>query len=127
MLKYLGFMAAALLPVAGHAQDEAAMAFGAREGIQNVSLSPDGSKVAYIVPDKGQGSRLLTVDLASGGQPKAALSASGDPERLSYCEWVSDARLICLVWMVVRQDNEPVTVSRLIAINADGSRLANIM
>jgi dienelactone hydrolase len=123
MLKNLVFLVTVVASQPLHAQDKAAMAFGAREGIQHVSLSPDGNKVAYIVPDKGQGSRLVTVDLATGGQPKAALSASGDPERLSYCEWVSNARLICQVWMVLRDEGKPVNVSRLIAVNADGSEL----
>ncbi len=123
MLRYLVFLSAALLPVPAYAQDKAALAFGAREGVEGVSLSPDGSKVAYIVPTDGQGSRLYTVDLANGGESKSVLMASGDPERLSYCEWVSNARLICLVMMVVRDAGEPVTVSRLVAINADGSEL----
>jgi dipeptidyl aminopeptidase/acylaminoacyl peptidase len=101
----------------------AADAFGKREGIEDVSLSPDGNKVAYIVPDKGQGSRLFTVDLANGGQPKAALAASGDPDRLSDCEWVSNARLICRVTMVIKDSGERVGISRLIAVNSDGSEL----
>lgn len=123
MLKKLIFLGAVCFSTICHSQDKDAAAFGARENIQHVSLSPDGNRVAYVVADKGQGSKLLTVDLASGGQPKAALAASGDPERLSYCEWVSNARLICLVWMVLREAGEPVTVSRLIAVNADGTEL----
>lgn len=123
MLARLGLAVAMMFAMPLYAQEKAAADFGAREGVQHVSLSPDGNKVAYIVPDEGQGSRLFTVDLAAGGQPKAALAASGDPERLAYCEWVSNARLICLVWMVVSDAGEPVTVSRLIAINADGSEL----
>jgi acetyl esterase/lipase len=123
MLRYLVFLAAVFVPVMAYAQDKVALAFGAREGVEHVSLSPDGKKVAYIVPDKGQGSRLYTVDIANGGQSKLALAASGDPERLAYCEWVSDARLICLVRMVLREAGEPVPVSRLIAVNADGSQL----
>jgi dipeptidyl aminopeptidase/acylaminoacyl peptidase len=104
-------------------QKSAAEAFGAREGVEDVSLSPDGNKVAYIVPDKGQGSRLYTVDLANGGQPRPALAASGDPDRLSYCEWVSNARLICGIIMVIKDAGERVAISRLIAVNADGSEL----
>lgn len=124
MLKYLVFLAtAAAIATPLAAQDKAAVAFGAREGVEDISLSPDGTKVAYIVPDKGQGSRLYTVDIANGGQSKLALAASGDPERLSYCEWVSNARLICNVGMVLRDAGEPVSVSRLIAVNADGTEL----
>lgn len=123
-MRYLAFLALlGATPAAYAEQSSPAAAFGAREGIEHVSLSPDGEKVAYIVPDKGQGSRLYTVDLAAGGQSKVALVASGNPERLSYCEWVSNARLICLVWSVTREAGEPVTISRLIAVNADGTEL----
>ncbi len=123
MLKNIVFLTATVCATPICAQSKDASAFGAREGIEQVSLSPDGNKVAYIVPDKGQGSRLYTVDLANGGKPRAAIAASGDPERLSYCEWVSNARLICLVRMIIRDEGEPVNVSRLIAINADGTEL----
>lgn len=123
MLKNQLFLTAAILAAPVCAQNKDAIAFGAREGIQQVSLSPDGNKVAYILPDKGQGNRLYTVDLANGAKPQAAIVASGDPERLSYCEWVSNARLICLIRMVIRDETEPVNVSRLIAVNADGTEM----
>lgn len=123
MLKNIVFLVLTVWPTMLCAQDKDAAVFGAREGIEHVSLSPDGNKVAFIVPDKGQGSTLFTVDLAGGGKPEAALTASGDPERLSYCEWVSNARMICLVGIAHNDAGEPVNLSRLIAINADGSEL----
>lgn len=123
MLKQLILFIAISTSTVAMAQDKAASDFGAREGVLDVSLSPDGTKIAYIIPDKGQGSRLFTVDLASGGKSTPALAASGDPERLSYCEWVSNARLICLISMVLREAGEPVSVSRLVAVNADGTEL----
>ena len=83
--------------------------------------SPDGNKIAYIVPAKGQGSRLYTVDITNAATPRVALAASGDPERLSSCEWVSNARLICQIGMVMRDWDGPVTASRLVAVNADGT------
>lgn len=123
MLKQLLLFTAATLAAPVFAQNKDAAAFGAREHIQHVSLSPDGSKVAYIVPDKGQGNRLYTVDITNGGEPQATLAASGDPERLSYCEWVSNARLVCLIRMVIRDETQPANVTRLIAINADGTEM----
>ena len=123
MLRFFAILLAMAPLGSAIAQEKAAIAFGAREGVEDVSLSPDGNKVAYIVPAIGQGSWLFTVDLANGGEPRIALKADGDPERLSYCEWVSNARLICLVTMIVRGAGEPLTASRLIAINADGSEL----
>lgn len=96
-------------------------AFGAREGIENVSLSPNGQRVAYVVPSTGQGNTLFTVDLAGDNVPKSALNAKGSPERIAGCEWVSDARLICTIWGVTDNAGEPVTFSRLIAVNSDGT------
>lgn len=115
------FLIAVSVPFSLSAQDDAATAFGAREAIQQVSMSPDGNKIAYIVPAKGQGSRLYTVDITNAATPRVALAASGDPERLSSCEWVSNARLICQIGMVMRDWDGPVTASRLVAVNADGT------
>ncbi len=115
------FLIAVSVPFSLSAQDDAATAFGAREAIQQVSMSPDGNKIAYIVPAKGQGSRLYTVDITNTATPRVALAASGDPERLSSCEWVSNARLICRIGMVMRDWDGPVTASRLVAVNADGT------
>jgi dipeptidyl aminopeptidase/acylaminoacyl peptidase len=101
----------------------AAEAFGKREGVQDISLSPDGTKISYIEPTKGQGNRLLTVDLAGSQVPKAVISAGGDPERLNNCDWVSNERLVCLIYAVSEIAGERFSVSRLIGINADGSNL----
>ena len=123
MLQIFRFLIAVSVPFSLSAQDDAATAFGAREAIQQVSMSPDGNKIAYIVPAKGQGSRLYTVDITNTATPRVALAASGDPERLSSCEWVSNARLICRIGMVMRDWDGPVTASRLVAVNADGTEL----
>ena len=101
----------------------AAEAFGHREGIEDIALSPDGTKVSYIEPIAGQGNRLYTVDLAAGGVPKAVMAASGDPERLYNCDWVSNARLVCLVYAVSELAGERFSATRVVAINSDGSNL----
>ncbi len=101
----------------------AAEAFGHREGIEDISLSPDGSKIAYIEPAAGQGNRLFTVDLANGAVPRAVMAADGDPERLSNCDWVSNSRLVCLVYAVSKLAGERYGMTRVIAINSDGSNL----
>ena len=102
--------------------DQAATAFGARESIVGLSLSPDGSSVAYIAPGPGQASALYTNRLDAGAKSKLALFASGKPERLGDCSWVANDRLVCSVYAVI---NEPdiglVYKSRLIGVNADGS------
>ena len=64
---------------------DAAAAFGAREDVAHMSLSPDGKSVAYVAPTAGPGSAVLTLDLAEGSKSKIALVASGTPERIESC------------------------------------------
>lgn len=53
-----------------------AVAFGARENIEFVALSPDGRRVAYSVPIQVQGSRLYWVEVGTT-QPHAISSVDG--------------------------------------------------
>ena len=102
----------------------AAKAFGAREYVGNISLSPDGAKVALVVPDGGRGAYLQIADFASGKPPVTIMRTSGDPDRLFGCRWASSARLVCTVYFVDdRTETTPIGLTRLIAINADGSDL----
>ncbi len=97
-------------------------AFGARPSVIDLSLSPDGNKVAYIAPTEGQGSALYTLGLESGAKPKAALGADGKPFRLGRCNWVSNDRLVCRTYAVIKDPTLGLTpVSRILAINADGT------
>lgn len=81
--------------------------------------------MAFISPGPGQTTFLYTVDSAGGAEPRQTLSADGKPERLAGCGWVSEARLVCTVYMVVENvvPGQPVGATRLIAVNADGSNL----
>lgn len=100
---------------------DAAAAFGAREAIEHASLSPNGSKVAFIAPARGQGSALYIVDTTAGAEPHAALIVSGNPERLRRCNWVSNERLVCRIFGLVGNGIEVVPFDRIYAVNADGS------
>jgi acetyl esterase/lipase len=122
----LAATALVLLPAAAPPADPAAV-FGAREAIQQISLSPSGTRLAFIAPGQGQSTYLYTVDAAGGGKPQLALSADGNPERLWSCGWVSDARLVCTVYIVTDNSGvlagEVITATRLIAVDADGKNI----
>jgi dipeptidyl aminopeptidase/acylaminoacyl peptidase len=102
---------------------DAAAAFGARPGVLDLSLSPDGKSVAYIAPAKGQGSMLLTLDLAEGSKPHVAMAVEGKPERLGSCHWVSNERLVCIVYGVVKSPLDLLPFTRTVAVNRDGGTL----
>jgi acetyl esterase/lipase len=117
--------ALALLPFLAHAAAafDAAAAFGARPSVEDLSLSPDGMNVAYIVPTTGQGSALNVLSLAKGASPRRIATTSGKPDRLSDCRWVANDRLICTIYGTV---NGPVGVaaySRVVAMNIDGTNV----
>lgn len=117
-------VAAFALPAVAAPEFNPATAFGARPSVSDLSLSPDGKTVAYIIPTTGQGSALFTLRLEKGATRKNVTSVDGKPERLRDCAWVANDRLVCTVYGVVPDPALGlVQKSRLIAIDADGSNL----
>ncbi|MBL0916918.1 MAG: S9 family peptidase, partial [Sphingopyxis sp.] len=92
----IGLLGLGLLAGTAQAQEsDIARRFGALEGVTQVSLSPDGQKLAFLAPSKGQANDLYIVDVADGAAPRRILRSSGDPEILLWCKWATDVRLIC--------------------------------
>jgi hypothetical protein len=108
-------------PAAAQTTPSTGALFGAREGVTQMSLSPMGDKIAFVAPGGGQSSTLFTVAVA-GGEPSKVFTASGAPERLRACTWVTNDRLICGYGGVVKTpDAGLVNFFKWIAVNADGS------
>lgn len=98
-------------------------AFGAREAVTNASLSPDGKTMAFLAPTTKQGNALFTVPVDGSAQPTRALVASGDPERLTRCNWVANDRLVCTVFTLRDEAGYVVGISRLVAVDAIGGNV----
>jgi len=98
-----------------------AVAFGARASVEDISLSPDGTKIAYLAPRAGQGASVYVATIG-GGEPVLATGVNGDPERLLGCDWVSNSRLACKVY-AVKQGGEVTPVSRMVAFDTDGKNV----
>jgi dipeptidyl aminopeptidase/acylaminoacyl peptidase len=113
---------AVVFPVSASAQVDPAIAFGARENIESIALSPDGSRIAYVIPREGQGSRLYTVEVGAT-QPRGVINVDGERQRLGGCTWVSNSRLVCTIFGVTDSPGFLVSASRLIALDADGSNV----
>ena len=107
------------------AEDAATLAakFGARESIQHISLSPDGTKIALIVPGPGTSERLAVVDLAGDASIKPILSAGRDNERLNSCRWATDLTLVCGAYFTQETEYGRLGFSRLFSVRADGSQV----
>lgn len=116
-------LAALLLTCAQPAlANDAALRFGLRENVQQISLSPDGAHVAVIEPKGARGTSVVVVDIRTGAQT-TAISSSGAPDRLGSCHWSSERRLICMVYMILPSNGDRLGFTRMIAVDLDGKNL----
>lgn len=98
--------------------------FGAREAVQDASLSPAGTKIAYVGPLKGQAAALFVGPLDGSGEPKPVLVASGEPERFGGCRWAAETRLVCTLYGITQlEGSELAYFSRQIAVDDDGGNM----
>jgi dipeptidyl aminopeptidase/acylaminoacyl peptidase len=100
---------------------EAARRFGARDNVTNVTISPDGKALAVIQPTAGRGAVLSIIHLDGDGSLKPILRSSGNPERLRYCRWSANTRLVCGLYVIDQIGTSFYGYTRLFSINADGS------
>jgi dipeptidyl aminopeptidase/acylaminoacyl peptidase len=100
-----------------------AAAFGARQAIRQISLSPDGTHVALVVPTNGRGEALQIADLVAGGNPRTILTASGNPDHLANCHWSTTTRLVCQMVTVADDGYNILGFSRALAIDSDGGKM----
>jgi hypothetical protein len=122
----MALMAADPAPVAGDSMSASAAAFGAREMIASISLSPDGTKVAYIANVEGQGSVLVVRGIEDNAPARRIASTPGRTERLQSCRWASISRLVCSVFGVSDVVGRNVDFWRTFAIDADGGNVKQL-
>jgi len=101
--------------------------FGARLSVLDISLSPDGSKVALIGPGGKSEEIVYVIDIQEGGQPKAVLRNSDPLGELLWCRWASNSRIVCQLRLVERSQGRLLGFSRLIAVDDDGANATILM
>jgi dipeptidyl aminopeptidase/acylaminoacyl peptidase len=125
MFRNVGVCAAVVAAVLVGAQPVQAVdladIFGTRDSVQHISLSPDGTKIAYVAPAGSRGSGLYVASLG-GGAPKVIAGLDGNPRRFGRCNWVANDRLACSVY-AVEGGPEVSPISRMVAIDADGKNV----
>ncbi|MFM5884418.1 MAG: alpha/beta hydrolase family protein [Novosphingobium sp.] len=102
-------------------QFDAASAFGAREGVLDIAISPDGKRIAAIVPKPNGGEAVTVLDLGGAANPQLALASRGTDDQILGCNWVGNNRLLCKLWFVDGKAKDTTGATRNIAINPDGS------
>lgn len=98
--------------------------FGVRESVQQIDISPDGSRIVYVTPGGGRSTSAYVANLTGGGGPTPVIKSTGNPDRLSWCKFVSNSRLVCKITGQASDVGLLVPFSRLVAIDADGMNMA---
>lgn len=103
----------------GQPLDNPAAAFGARESVRAVAISPDGDTIAYVAAGQGQSASVYAIDLATG-EGAAASYSSGEPLSYQWCNFSGDDRLVCALYGVLPAASALASTQQLIAIGSDG-------
>ncbi|MCJ2181724.1 S9 family peptidase [Novosphingobium sp. 1949] len=96
--------------------------FGARADVRQITLSPDGQQVAFLSSGNPRG-EVLSVANVADGHTKAILNAAGGDEHISRCSWITNDRLLCDYRAIKNIAGQLLGFSRMLAVDADGSRL----
>ena len=122
MFKRLIACAGFALAAAAAAQEPSTPAalFGARAHIEQIDLSPDGGSIVYLTPGPGA-STMVVVQRLGAAEANVVMRTDGDPERLRWCNFVANDRIVCRITLLMRENESFIPYSRLLAIGTDGS------
>jgi dipeptidyl aminopeptidase/acylaminoacyl peptidase len=97
--------------------------------IRSVSVSPDGKLLAMIV--SAEGKVFVAVKDRTSSQPAAPILAPNDKDGFEprWCRWANDERVVCS--FIGRERDKYLQkvfpVTRLVAVNKDGSKLKQLL
>jgi dienelactone hydrolase len=126
MIKQLALIAGLVFASGAAAQPapDPAELYGVRESVEHIDISPDGTHVVYLSAGPGRMTYVFVHDLAGGGQPRLVIRSDGNPERLRWCNFVTNERLICRVTgMIGGGTSILLPFYRLVSLDVSGENL----
>lgn len=108
---------------AASAQSVDAKAFGARESVEHIGLSPDGNQVVFLAPLAGTSTGVFVAQTDGTGTTKQIITSDGKPETIRWCRWASNTRIVCQVRSEMPSADGMIGYSRMVAIGADGTNV----
>ena len=97
-----------------------AQAFGAREIVEDVAISPSGSKALMLSAGPGSVTYLQVADLNTG-IVKTLTNSDGRKDKLYWCQFAGDDNIVCAFGGVQPYNNLLTRYEKLVALRADGS------
>ena len=105
--------------------DQAAKAFGTRESVQSLAISPSGNRLVLLSAGPGRSTLVRIVELPSMST-RTVMSAAGDPESFRWCDFASDTQVICRYSGNGMLGNDVVSVDRLVTFDTDGRNMKEL-
>ena len=102
--------------------DKDAIAFGVRESVANMDLSPDGKHAVFVGPGPGRTSVVYIADVVAG-TVKPILSAAGNPENIRWCAFASNSFIVCRYSAIIKDAALLLPASRTIALDLNGKNV----
>ncbi len=99
--------------------------FARRPMLTNVSLSPDGRRIAALMNLDDR--TLLITRAVTGGDVKVLLSTDNSEFNFAWINWVGNDRVVTSVRFASRRYFMGTVETRLLSIKADGSGLVNLV
>lgn len=105
-----------------HAKEfDLAARFGALESVRDVSLSPDGTQIAFIKQGEKRQRKLYVADTSGDAPPRLILSSDGASSgNLSWCGWATNVRLACQLFVRDNLAGDIVAATSIVALDATG-------
>jgi dipeptidyl aminopeptidase/acylaminoacyl peptidase len=101
-------------------------AFAAMPSMRTVRISPDGRHIVYISAI-GDAQVARTQDLTSPHAKPQLITAAPPRFRLSWCQFANDERILCAYEGTVTQEGEAYPITRVVAVNVDGTKQKVLM
>src|SRR4051794_6222740 len=102
-----------------------AKAFGTRDTVQWMDISPSGKKLIAIVSGPGRQSVVKIVDVATKAA-RGLIISEGSPESIDWCKFASEAQLVCKYGGYTKVESDVVGFSRLITMGVDGKNVRQL-
>jgi dipeptidyl aminopeptidase/acylaminoacyl peptidase len=103
-----------------------ATAFGSQPTAWSLRLAPDGTKLSFLQLAPGDQTVVMIVDLVNGGG-SAVLANDPESYEFGWCDWASDSRILCGAVFRAEYNGIVYPATRLVAVNADGSELTELV
>jgi dipeptidyl aminopeptidase/acylaminoacyl peptidase len=111
--------------LSSHALADDAKAFGSREFVRDVDISPSGQKVLLLVSAAGAATTANIIDVGTSKITRV-VESTGRPQRLYWCSFAGEQHVVCKFGGVDHIGDDLANFSRLITVNADGTKLRQL-